>query len=76
MISGYLPVMQSDPKHAYDYSGFRFPLGFVDNNEVFCFNRDQIDSVIQYGFEDYEAQEFLGELNEKMDSIKKQVAEG
>ena len=26
MISGYLPVTQSRPDYAWDYSGFRFPL--------------------------------------------------
>ena len=76
MISGYFAVTKSDPKKAYDYSGFRFPLGFVSNDEVFCFDHEQIEHIVQYGFRDYECDAFLENLDKNKDAIKNKVAEG
>ncbi len=76
MISGYLPITQSDGRKVWDYSGFRFPLGYVNDNEVYCFDHEQIDVVIQYGFMDYEGIEFLHRVEATMDEIKKKVEEG
>ena len=75
MISGYLPVTQSRPDYAWDYSGFRFPLGYVNDNEVFCFDDEQIDTIVQYGFRDYEADDFLNKVETAMDEGKKQISE-
>lgn len=76
MISGYFAVKKDEPQHAYDYSGFRFPLGFVSNEEVFCFDQEQIEHIVQYGFRDYECDGFLENLDNNRDAIKKKVAEG
>lgn len=75
MIAGYLAVSQKEQNKAYDYSGFRFPLGFNDIREVFCFDHEQIDTVVQYGFRDYECDAFLARIEENMDAIKNKVAE-
>ena len=76
MISGYLAVNHKEPNKAYDYSGFAFPLGFNNNEEVFCFDHEQIDKIVQYGFRDYECDAFLTDVENHMDAIKKKVAEG
>ncbi len=76
MISGYLPITQNRPDHVWDYSGFRFPLGYVNDSEVFCFDEEQIDTIIQYGFRDYEADAFLEKVESSIDEIKSRIAEG
>ncbi|MCR5556405.1 MAG: DUF4176 domain-containing protein [Butyrivibrio sp.] len=76
MISGYLPVTDSDGTYVWDYSGFRFPIGYVNDKEVYCFDHEQIDAVIQYGFKDYECIDLLDKIEEAMDEIKEKVAGG
>ena len=50
MVAGYLPVAPSRPDYIWDYSGFRFPIGFTDNDAVYCFDHRQIQVVYAYGY--------------------------
>ena len=34
MIAGYLPTGPSRPGYVWDYSGMKFPLGYVADNEI------------------------------------------
>lgn len=70
MIAGYLPVMPSEPDKVYDYSGFRFPLGYVNDNEVYCFDADQIEIIYAYGYLDYESDVFLKRLELTKEELK------
>ncbi len=76
MISGYFPVAPSKPDYVWDYSGFRFPAGFINEKEVFCFDHEQIDIIVQYGFRDYEADAFLEKMTASKDELKKRIVEG
>ena len=75
MISGYLPVAKSNIHYAWDYSGFKFPIGYVNDDDIYCFNHDQIDEIVQYGFQDYEGIQFVNKLEEIKEDVKKSVKE-
>ena len=62
MVAGYLPVAPSRPDYIWDYSGFRFPIGFTDNDAVYCFDHRQIQVVYAYGYKDIEEDIFMGKL--------------
>ena len=62
MVAGYLPVAPSRPDYIWDYSGFRFPIGFTDNDAVYCFDHSQIQVVYAYGYKDIEEDIFMGKL--------------
>ena len=47
----------------------------MNDNEVFCFDDEQIDTIVQYGFRDYEADDFLNKVETAMDEVKKQISE-
>jgi len=70
MIAGYLSVANSNPDKIWDYSGFLYPLGYVNNDEVISFNHDQIGTVIAYGYKDVEEEEFV----EKVKIAKKELS--
>lgn len=62
MVAGYLPISQKEPERIWSYSGFRFPLGFTNDDEVYCFNHDQIQRVYAYGYRDIEHDIFMERL--------------
>lgn len=64
MIAGYLAVTQSNPERVWDYSGFRFPIGYTSDEEIYCFNRSQIEVVYAYGYRDIETDMFMGRLKQ------------
>ena len=76
MIAGYFPVTQSEPGKVYDYSGFKFPVGFVRNNEVYCFNRDQIELVVAYGYRDIEEDQFMQRLEASEEEVRRIAGDG
>lgn len=67
MIAGYLAVTQSDPERVWDYSGFRFPIGYTSDEEIYCFNHDQIETIYAYGYRDIEADIFMNRLKQASD---------
>lgn len=71
MVAGYLPIMQSRPDHVWDYSGFRFPIGYTDDEGIFCFDHSQVKTVYAYGYMDIEEEIFSNRLA----SIKEQIEE-
>ena len=77
MIAGYLAVSQSAPEYVWDYSGFRFPIGYTDDEEVYCFNHNQIDTIYARGYHDIEEDIFMSRLTEarkQMESAQGNVA--
>lgn len=68
MISGYLPIAPSEPNRVWHYSGFRFPLGYTDDEDIYCFDHSQIQVVYAYGYRDIEHDIFTGKL---ADALKK-----
>lgn len=75
MIAGYLPVGEADPGYAWDYSGFKFPLGYVRNDEIYCFDQNQIEEVLAMGYQDEEQFRFANTLEAAVEQIKEAAAE-
>ena len=71
MIAGYLPVSQSRPDCVWDYSGFKFPIGYTDDEDIYFFNHTQIETIYAHGYKDIE-QEMFGS---RLVAIRDQVAE-
>lgn len=71
MVAGYLPVSPSRPDYVWDYSGFKFPIGYTDNELVYCFDHDQIQIVYAYGYKDVEEEVFISKLKE----VKRRAAD-
>ena len=65
MVAGYLPIASSDQSKVWDYSGFRFPLGYVHDDQIICFDQDQIETIYAYGYMDIEQQKFIAHVPEK-----------
>ena len=60
----------------YDYVGVPYPEGIADTDQLFFFNRDQVEELLFIGFQDPEALEYqrdvldnLGELTIENDEI-------
>lgn len=70
MIAGYLPMGPSRPGYVWDYSGFKFPLGYVRDDEIYCFDQDQIEVVHALGYQDREQFSFVNSLAYSVEKIK------
>ncbi len=70
MIAGYLPIRSADSKYVWDYSGFKYPMGYVDNDEIYCFNHDQIEEIQALGYQDKEQFAFFEELDMMAEEIR------
>ncbi|MCI9102050.1 MAG: DUF4176 domain-containing protein [Lachnospiraceae bacterium] len=70
MIAGYLPTGPSRPGYVWDYSGMKFPLGYVADNEIYCFDQDQIETVHALGYQDQEQFAFIRSMNYTAEKIK------
>lgn len=70
MIAGYLPMGPSRPGYVWDYSGFKFPLGYVRDDEIFCFDQDQIEAVHALGYQDSEQFSFIRSLERAVEKVK------
>lgn len=51
----------------YEYSGCPFPEGFIAADQMNLFNFDDIDRIVQLGFQDNEEFEYRKKLIEIMD---------
>lgn len=70
MIAGYLPVVPSRPDYVWDYSGFKFPIGCTDNEEIYCFDNSQIETVYAHGYIDVEQEFFISKLIDARELVK------
>ena len=70
MIAGYLPTGPARPGYVWDYSGFKFPLGYVKDDEIYCFDQDQIEEVLALGYQDSEQFAFSRSLEEMTEKLK------
>ena len=64
MIAGYLTVTRANLEQVWDYSGFRFPIGYTSDEEIYCFNHGQIEAVYAYGYRDIETDIFISRLKQ------------
>lgn len=62
MIHGLLQVNQDDGK-TYDYVGCLYPEGWIDAENTWLFNNEDIERVDFLGYIDSEQQDFRARLN-------------
>lgn len=51
MIIGYCQKLISQPEQVYDYVGCLFPEGYINAEQNYLFNREQIDKVYHVGYQ-------------------------
>lgn len=73
MVAGYLSVAKNSPDKLWDYSGFVFPIGYASDDEILCFNHNQIDVVIAYGYKDLQEEQFIEQVAATRKEIGKQL---
>ena len=56
----------------FDYGGCTYPEGFINPENIICFNHDNIEKVCYMGYETDTFNEFNKGLNEAFDKIKKE----
>lgn len=76
MVAGYLPVAQSSPDYVWDYSGFKFPTGYMDDEDIYFFDHTQIETIYSYGYKDIEQEMFMSRLNAARDQAVEAVRNG
>lgn len=76
MVAGYLPVAQSRPDYVWDYSGFKFPIGYTDDEGLYFFDHSQIETIYSYGYKDIEQEMFMSRLNAARDQVAEAVKNG
>ena len=70
MISGYLTTSSANPGYVWDYSGFKFPIGYVRDNEIYCFDEEQIEMIYALGYQDNEQFAFSDKLSKAAEKVK------
>ena len=70
MITGFASVSPDTGDKVYDYSGCIFPEGFVDYDEVFVFDHNQIEEICYNGYVDDECKTFMKKLENELNKIK------
>ena len=76
MVAGYLPVAESRSDYVWDYLGFKFPIGYTDDEDLYCFDHSQIETIYAYGYKDIEQEIFMSRLNVARDEVAKMVKNG
>ena len=72
IIIGYMVVENDHPDKVWDYLACPYPIGVVDMDKNFIFQKEQIDKVIFKGYTDVEGESFLTALKD-LDKMQKPV---
>ena len=59
IIIGYMPVSQEG---VTDYVGTGYPAGMYGKRNLYCFNGDEIEEVLEKGYCDEKAEDYLEKL--------------
>lgn len=76
MVAGYLPVAYSRPDYVWDYSGFKFPIGYTDDEGLYFFDHEQIETIYSYGYKDIEQEMFANQLDAARSHAEEAVKDG
>lgn len=69
MITGFCPVIESEPNNTYDYAGCLYPEGVIASDENFIFNHEQIHKVYFLGFSDDNEKKFKEALKASIEKL-------
>ncbi len=75
MVAGYLPTGPARPGYVWDYSGFKFPLGYVRDDEVYCFDQEQVEQILAMGYQDMEQLRFADSIEKAAEKVKAETME-
>lgn len=64
MIIGLIQFLE-EKSVLYDYSGVIYPIGYMDAESNYLFNKDQITRIYYYGYVDEEQQTFQDFVNDR-----------
>ena len=65
-------LLQGNPEHldkVYDYCGCIYPEGYMDANNIFLFDEEQIQEISFRGFDDEEQKEFHERVRQAMPAV-------
>lgn len=71
MISGFLSVNRASKDKVWDYSGFKFPVGYSSDEDILSFDHSQIENILAYGYRDAQEMRFVKEV----EGMRKEIAE-
>lgn len=69
MITGFIQRVEENGNIA-DYSGVVWPLGYLGSEYNLVFNREDIDSIYQLGYQDAEQNGFQQWINGKLQEVR------
>lgn len=69
MIMGLLQARPEDMKRVYDYCGCVYPEGYMNPNNLYLFDEEQIERICYRGFVDGEQEDFLNRVREILPKI-------
>lgn len=75
MITGFLPISpaaEGESDRVWNYSGFKYPIGYTNGEDIYCFDHEQIQIVYAYGYRDIEHDIFVSQL---IDSLNQYTEE-
>ncbi|WP_455721606.1 DUF4176 domain-containing protein [Agathobacter sp.] len=70
MIVGVCQKGGSNPEKIWDYTGVIFPEGFLDPENMFLFDNEQITKVFAIGYQDEEQMAFKQMADAKIKELK------
>jgi hypothetical protein len=65
MICGWYPMSKAE--QVYDYASYLYPEGYIDSEQIYLFNHDDIERVDFIGFVDAEYQMFASAVSIEME---------
>lgn len=72
MIIGVNVIANQDENRVFDYIGVMYPEGYLGNDQGnFLFNHDDINDVVFEGYNNPEREEYIIQLNSKVEDIDK-----
>jgi len=69
MIMGLLQAKPEDTKRVYDYCGCVYPEGYMNSNNLYLFDEEQIERIYYRGFVDSEQEDFVNRVREILPKI-------
>lgn len=66
MITGFCAIANNEEKKMYDYSGFIYPEGMINSNQVCLFDHTQIEKIYHFGLRNEEEKEFKEKMKEAL----------
>ena len=71
MIIGYVPIpTNNNQTEMYDYTACMYPEGLLSTEQMLVFNHDQINNIIDMGFENQDSIDFRNKVKTLLNETK------